>query len=491
MRLKGKALVLGILGLLTIQAFPTYASQSRTYPSKVDGFAAPDSATLAVRFHVYNNGIKPVSPSCTITAQDSSGTYHGFDIFVLKNVAAGSTANGLGNIVITHQGANFVTQVKINCTAETTDTQTIQGSIKVLRVDPPTTDGFAGHDSSGWFWGGIPQVQGVSDNTQVKCTVKALDAKGNLLTSYTFNGSVYQGGVSGPGTQNTTATIGPKIKSASAACQLGSGDTKVPVTDGSNISAPMKTATSTWVPDGYEQDSSGFGWKWLDNPVNCPSGKNSGCWNGDLIVKNGCPYGVKVTVGLFADGAKREGANFSQSFLAKLAPLQHVKLSLSNPVVKNLPNGQIDSEVCLGQIKGKSYPSPASGAVINNTYNNITAPPGSKPVGSFLLGVKKVSCATGSVLCFTVDAINTGYCPKGYTMNGFIGAPGATSGWATFDVSAGTDGTTGVQGGYENKFESDLSVANLVSYSHLTTAAVQAQLKSDNELIFPTLKCLS
>ena len=76
-------------------------------------------------------------------------------------------------------------------------------------------------------------------------------------------------------------------------------------------------------------------------------------------------------------------------------------------------------------------------------------------------------------------------------MNGFIGAPGATSGWATFDVSAGTDGTTGVQGGYENKFESDLSVANLVSYSHLTTAAVQAQLKSDNELIFPTLKCLS
>jgi hypothetical protein len=492
MRLKGTALVLVILALLPIQTLPSFASQSRTYPSKIDGYAAPDSATLAVRFHVYNNGVKPVSPSCTITAQDSSGTYHGFDIFVLKNVAAGSTANGLGNIVITHQGANFVTQVKIICTAETTDTQTIQGSIKVLRVDPPTTDGFAGHDSSGWFWGGIPQVQGVPDNTQVKCTVKALDEKGNLLTSYTFNGSVYQGGVSGPGTQNTTSLIGPKIKNASAACQLGSGDTKVPVPDSSSTSLPANTANSNWIPDGYEEDSAGFGWKWLDNAVNCTSGKNYACWNGDLIVKNGCPYGVKITVGLFADGAKKEGANFSQSFLAKIAPMQNVKLALSNPAVKNLPNGQIDSEVCLGQIKGKSYSSPPVGTIINSTYNNIGVPSGSKPVGSnFLLGVKKISCPKGSVLCFTVDTINTMYCPKGYIMNGFIGAPGAASGWATDDVNAGTDSKTGVEGGYENKFEIDLSVANLVSLSHLTTAAVQAQLKSDNELIFSTLKCLS
>jgi len=487
-----------LLSLLVVSSIlsPSYADSNRTYPSKIDGYALIDPATLAVRFHVYNNGTRSISPSCSITAQDDSGAYHGFNVFSLRLLAAGATANGTGDIVITGQGANFVTQVKINCTAQTSDTGTISGSVAVIKVDPPTTDGYAGHDSSGWFWGGIPIVSAVPDNTQVKCTVRALDAKGHVLTTYTFNGQVNQGGVSGPGVQNTSSDIGSKIKSASASCQLGSGDTavQVPPVSSQASGTPSTSTSQSWYPSGYEEDSTGFAWKWGDNPVDCFSGKTNECWNGTLIVKQGCSHGVQLTLGLYSANGKKEVAKFTQKYFADFLPMTGVVLAINNTANPNGFNAQIDSEACLSAKEGGTNPVPLKNVPINTLYNDVMQPTGDVQVGSdFYVGSKIIKCSSsGNAMCISIDILNTAYCSKGYTFSGYLSQPGVKQGWFPLSGSVGNSGaSSGVTGGTDITNEIDFTIADLVKNSGLSEAAVRDQLKLKNIAVINKTSCLN
>jgi hypothetical protein len=210
-------------------AAPTDGSGNRVYPATVDGTAVVDPATVAVRFTVQNNGSQTVSPSCTISLQNAGGSYHGFDVFSMNPIAPGAAAHATGNITITSQGAQYVTQSTISCTASTSDkTVSTGGSVKVLDV----ADALGAYDpTTGWYWGGVITVSGVGNNTLLKCTETATDASGATVATHTFNAVTFSDGtMTGYGygadgkpsspTADTTQTIAKSIKKVTATCSL-------------------------------------------------------------------------------------------------------------------------------------------------------------------------------------------------------------------------------------------------------------------------------
>ena len=202
----------------------TDSGGARVYPASVDGYAVIDPATIAVRFSVHNNGTKSVSPDCTITLENVGGSYHGFDVFTMNPISAGRVVHATGNITITSQGAHFVTQSKINCTAKTSDIAVSSGTgVTVVSV----TQALGAYDaSSGWYWGGIIKVAGVSGSTQLKCTETATDGSGKVVATHTFNAVTFNDGtMTGYGTGedptvNARKAIAQAIKNVSATCSL-------------------------------------------------------------------------------------------------------------------------------------------------------------------------------------------------------------------------------------------------------------------------------
>ena len=202
----------------------TDSSGKRIYPATVDGTAVIDPATIGVRFTVSNNGSKPVSPSCTINLQNAGGSYHGFDVFSMNPIAPGASVHASGHIVITGQGAQFVTQSTISCTASTSDTVVSSGkSVTVVSV----TDALGANDpATGWYWGGGIKVSGVAPNTQMKCTETALDSSGKVIathsyTAVTSNDLTVTGYGEGQNvTADTTKAIAQAIKKVTATCSL-------------------------------------------------------------------------------------------------------------------------------------------------------------------------------------------------------------------------------------------------------------------------------
>ena len=208
----------------TGKSAPTDSSGARIYPASVDGYAVVDPATIVVRFTVRNDGIKAVSPTCTISLQNAGGAYHGFDIFTMNSISAGTTTHATGKITITSQGALYVTQSSISCTAKTSDNTVSSGkTVKVISV----TNALGAYDqSTGWYWGGIIKVGGVGPNTQLKCKEIARDASGKVIATHSFEAVTFNDGtLTGYGqgqdpTVNATKAIAQAIKSVSASCTL-------------------------------------------------------------------------------------------------------------------------------------------------------------------------------------------------------------------------------------------------------------------------------
>lgn len=87
-----------------------------SYRAAVGATAVIDPADLAVTVHVTNTGSSAGTPQCTIDASDPAGSYHGVDVATLKDqVAAGATDTFVDNLIITNQGASYVTSVKVTC----------------------------------------------------------------------------------------------------------------------------------------------------------------------------------------------------------------------------------------------------------------------------------------------------------------------------------------------------------------------------------------
>jgi hypothetical protein len=103
--------------LIALSAFAlTGCGGGTTYKSSVMNYNVLNPADLTVAVQVTNTGHSAGTPSCTIEASDPSGAYTGFDIATIQGtVAAGEITHFADNIVITHQGAQYVTDVTVTC----------------------------------------------------------------------------------------------------------------------------------------------------------------------------------------------------------------------------------------------------------------------------------------------------------------------------------------------------------------------------------------
>jgi hypothetical protein len=210
---------------------PTTSTQTatRVYPSSVDGSAVVNPATLAVRFTVRNDGSQPVTPSCDLRAQDTSGTYSGFDLFTLTApLAAGAMQHLVGDLTITKQGAAYATQITVKCSAETSDTSISQGKTVTVVDVSDCGFGYGAYDSDNktWYWGACAKASGVAPNTQMTCTQVGLDSAGKELARNTYTAvalndlTITSYGQDQNVTLDTTKAIAKAIKSIQYTCEL-------------------------------------------------------------------------------------------------------------------------------------------------------------------------------------------------------------------------------------------------------------------------------
>ena len=85
------------------------------YQAESTGFTVVDPATVSVSFKVTNTGNADGKPSCTINAQDDSAHYTGTNVAQLDTVKAGATANSADTVIVTGQGAQYVTKADVTC----------------------------------------------------------------------------------------------------------------------------------------------------------------------------------------------------------------------------------------------------------------------------------------------------------------------------------------------------------------------------------------
>jgi hypothetical protein len=115
---KGRLILFLACIAIIIIAIVTLASGSSgaKWKASVEDYNVINPADLGVTVQVTNTGTRPGTPTCTVNAQDPSGAYSGIDIGTLNNaVRPGQTATYVDNVTITHQGAQYVTQVTVSC----------------------------------------------------------------------------------------------------------------------------------------------------------------------------------------------------------------------------------------------------------------------------------------------------------------------------------------------------------------------------------------
>lgn len=101
----------------TVQTKQTTAPPKKAphYTAELMYSAQQDPATLVFTANIKNTG-GPGKPSCIVESYDSSQAYHGIDVFG-DNETLGSNQTWLlnGSLVITSQGAQYITKTTIDC----------------------------------------------------------------------------------------------------------------------------------------------------------------------------------------------------------------------------------------------------------------------------------------------------------------------------------------------------------------------------------------
>ncbi len=200
------------------------STSTRSYPVTFVNSIVINPATLSVRFRITNDGTQPITPSCRIRAYDPSGTYKGFDIFEITNpIEPGVSQLIGGQLTITKEGAEFVTEFSGECTATTSDTGTSAGKMVEI-IDIQDGSDYDSEENE-WYWGASFKGKNISPGTQMDCTVKALDSKNNVLIQRTYRANTVNNGVIvhyGPGdaVEVTTKKIVKSIKYFDVTCTL-------------------------------------------------------------------------------------------------------------------------------------------------------------------------------------------------------------------------------------------------------------------------------
>lgn len=81
-------------------------------------FEVVNPASIRVFISVRNQGGGYGSPSCSVTASDPSGVYSGFDRITHSEVyGPGEVSNMVATVVVRNEGAVFVDDVQVDCSA--------------------------------------------------------------------------------------------------------------------------------------------------------------------------------------------------------------------------------------------------------------------------------------------------------------------------------------------------------------------------------------
>lgn len=82
----------------------------------INEYFAENPASLLIVWEVTNGGTKPVNWKCTFHAQDPSGAYRGFATFESTTpLKPGGPERHRGALIITNEGAPYVTEVTVEC----------------------------------------------------------------------------------------------------------------------------------------------------------------------------------------------------------------------------------------------------------------------------------------------------------------------------------------------------------------------------------------
>lgn len=199
------------------------SSVVRTYPAEYVRHAVINPATISVAFNVTNDGTQPVKPSCKVKMQDSSGTYKGWDVVEFtKDIAPNQTLEVVAKLTITKEGAYYADRFSADCTATTTDSATNAGKdVEISDIrNLSATDA-----SEGWYW--IASFKAKQPpQTQMDCSVQALDSSGNVVATTSYravalnDGTVTEYGGSDKQLVDSTKSLVQSIKSFKVKCTL-------------------------------------------------------------------------------------------------------------------------------------------------------------------------------------------------------------------------------------------------------------------------------
>lgn len=118
----GVITALGILGIILWIFIGAATSETKpegpkpSYEASIINYGVVDPATLKAHVKVKNISNVEGKPSCTVNASNNGGAYHGFDIFsTSETLQPGNEVAFNGNITITNEGANYITNVTVEC----------------------------------------------------------------------------------------------------------------------------------------------------------------------------------------------------------------------------------------------------------------------------------------------------------------------------------------------------------------------------------------
>lgn len=112
------AIALTLAFILFVPHGSTQPKASATYTANLQegGMLVVNPADLQVFAEVKNTSNVAGTPSCTIDAQDDSGKYAGAYVVIRDSpLAPGGVWDFSQDVTITHQGAAYVTAVKVTC----------------------------------------------------------------------------------------------------------------------------------------------------------------------------------------------------------------------------------------------------------------------------------------------------------------------------------------------------------------------------------------
>lgn len=118
---KSNKIKLGLVAFITIVIFIAMggfksSSPSTTFSGSVMKISVINPASVNVEFSISNTGSSAGTPNCTVSVQDPSNAYSGSDSpSVSSPIAVGGTLNGNMNLIVTGQGAQYVTGGTVTC----------------------------------------------------------------------------------------------------------------------------------------------------------------------------------------------------------------------------------------------------------------------------------------------------------------------------------------------------------------------------------------